>query len=239
MNDTTKATLEAIDAACEEAAQAELDEISKSMHQNGGTFRAPSPQAVEAIWLRLVARKEHEFIQAIMGSPRPEPTPGRESRPAGPDAAPPGTERKEKEKKEESRSMEEAIYTAFADERYEDRMRAFFQEVAKTAAQHDTSFETDAKRLDLIDTTYRAGMKDALRRARQNILAELRLKQPAMEGDASLLSTWQQYSTLSPWRALWTIVMLSLTSYLIAFIIASDAFRAFLERFGWVSGTGM
>lgn len=237
MSDPIKISLETIDAQCEDAAQAELDELSKSMHHDGGTFRAPSPQAVEAIWLKLVARKESEFIQAIMRIPRTgsEAKQGsrQKSSQSGTDAALP------KEKMEESGSIEETINTAFADERYEDRMRTFFREVSRTAAQHDVSFEMDTKRLDLIDTTYRAGMRDALRRARHNIFEELKLKQPAMEGDGSLLSTWQQYSTLSPWRALWTIAMLSLTSYLIAFIIASDAFRAFLERFGWSSGTGM
>ena len=80
MNDTIKASLEAIDAECENAAQAELDELSKSMPGDGATFQPPSPQAVEAIWLRLVARKEQEFVQAVMGisrisGPKPEPVP--------------------------------------------------------------------------------------------------------------------------------------------------------------------
>ncbi len=243
MNDTIKASLEAIDAECENAAQAELDDLSKSMLGDGATFQPPSPQAVEAIWLRLVARKEQEFVQAVMdispvsriSRPKPEsvPKPVPESHPSGTDAALPGKEGKESE------SIEETINAAFADERYEKRMRAFFQKVAETASQYDASFQMDAKRLDLIDTTYRAGMRDALRRARQNILDELRLKQPVREGNTSLLSTWREYSTLSPGAALWTIVMLSLTSYLIAFIIASDAFRALLERFGWPSGGGM
>lgn len=236
MNDTIKASLEAIDAECENAAQAELDELSKSMPGDGATFQPPSPQAVEAIWLRLVARKEQEFVQAVMGISRisgPKPAPVPKSHPSETDAALPGKER------EESESIEETINAAFADERYEKRMRAFFQKTAEAASQYDASFQMDAKRLDLIDTTYRAGMRDALRRARQNILEELRLKQPAREGSTSLLSTWREYSTLSPGAALWTIAMLSLTSYLIAFIIASDAFRAFLERFGWSSGSGM
>lgn len=238
MNDTIKASLEAIDAECENAAQAELDDLSKSMPGDGATFQPPSPQAVEAIWLKLVARKEQEFVQTVMGisrtsRPRPKPESVPKSHPSETDAALPGKE------EEESESIEEAINAAFADERYEKRMRTFFQKVAETASQYDASFQMDAKRLDLIDTTYRAGMRDALRRARQNILEELRLKQPAQEGDTNLLSTWREYSTLSPGAALWTIVMLSLTSYLIAFIIASDAFRAFLERFGWFSGSGM
>jgi hypothetical protein len=57
--------------------------------------------------------------------------------------------------------------------------------------------------------------------------------------DNSFLSQWNRYSTLSPWRLIWTIVLLSLTSYLIAFIISSDAFRGVLERFGWPVGTGL
>ncbi len=100
--------------------------------------------------------------------------------------------------------------------------------------------DSQAKRLELIDATYRTGVRDALRRARQNILAELNLyKGRETAKDADFLTMWRRYSTLSPWRSIGTIVLLSLTSYLIAFIIASDTFRALLERFGFSSGTGL
>ena len=69
--------------------------------------------------------------------------------------------------------------------------------------------------------------------------AQRKVKLPTAPEDMSMISQWRRYSTLSPWRSIGTIVLLSLTSYLIAFIIASDTFRAILERLGWSSGTGL
>ena len=98
----------------------------------------------------------------------------------------------------------------------------------------------DAKRLDLLDSTYRVGVSDALRKVRRHVLTELEpYRQLQLPENTGFLSQWQHYSNLSPWRSITTIVLLSLTSYLIAFIIASDTFRGLLERFGWSSGTGL
>jgi hypothetical protein len=128
-----------------------------------------------------------------------------------------------------------------ADSRYVDRLQHFYQEAARNVPQPGSLPNTQAKRLELIDAAYRTGVRDVLRRARQNILAELNLyKQMQAAGDETdFMSMWRRYSTLSPWRSIGTIVLLSLTSYLIAFIIASDTFRALLERFGFSSGTGL
>lgn len=223
MNDTLKTRLEAIDTDCESAAQAELDTLYESSGHGGAKFRVPSPQAAEAIWLKLIARKEHEFIQEMIQISKPKP-----GQSATPGTIPEG----------ERESIEDILNAAFAEERYLERMQEFFQEVTRRAEQHEPSFDMDAKRLDLIDTTYRAGVRDALRRARRNVLDEFKLKQQNTEADAGFLSQWRQYSTLSPWRSIGTIVLLMLTSYLIAFIIRSDAFRGLLERAGWPSGTG-
>ena len=224
MNDTLKTRLEAIDTDCESAAQAELDTLYESAGHDSARFRVPSPQAAEAIWLRLIARKEHEFIQEMIQISKPKL--------AGQSATPVPVSEGERE------SIEDTINAAFADERYMERMQEFFQEVARKAERYESSFDMDAKRMDLIDATYRAGVKDALRRARRNVLDEFKLKQQNTGADAGFLSQWRQYSTLSPWRSIGTIVMLMLTSYLIAFIIRSDTFRALLERFGWSSGAG-
>ena len=127
----------------------------------------------------------------------------------------------------------------FADERYLERMQDFYKEVARKALSHESSFVMEAKRLDLIADTYRAGVKDALSRARRNIYAEFERYQTSEPKDTGFLSQWRHYSTLSPWQSIGTVVLLSLTSYLIAFIIASDTFQELLERFGWSSGTGL
>ena len=219
MNDDLSTSLEAIDADCESAAKAELNRLFETaLSTVGTTLRGPSPQAAEAIWLKLIGRKEQEFIQEIRIAK--QKTSGNSMGAGG-----------------EAKSVEKTINDLLADERYLSRMREFYTQVAGEAVP-ETS-QAQEKRLDLIDTTYRAGVRDALRRARESILFELSLNRASKEDDAAFLSQWKQYSTLSPWRAIWTIVLLSLTSYLIAFIIASEAFRALLERFGWSTGTGM
>jgi hypothetical protein len=222
MSDTLRTGFEAIDADCESAAKIELDKLFEDAGHDQKS-RVPSPQAVEAIWLKLITRKEHEFIQEIgrvlkpkPGSPHPRPG------------------------KELVSDIETLVDSMLADSRYVDRLQHFYQEAARTAPEPEPSLGTQAKRLELIDATYRTGVRDALRRARQNILSELNLhgSHEAPE-DADFFSTWRRYSTLSPWRSIGTIILLSLTSYLIAFVIASDTFRALLERFGFPSGTGL
>jgi hypothetical protein len=221
MSDTLRTGLETIDADCESAAKIELENLFKDIGHNQQS-RLPSPQAVEAIWLRLITRKEHEFIQEIARVLKPKtgaphPTPG----------------------KEVISDIETLVDSILADSRYVDRLKHFYEEAAKTAPE--PSLDTQAKRLELIDAAYRTGVRDALRRARQNILAELNLyKHGQGPGeDLDFMSMWKRYSTLSPWRSIGTIILLSLTSYLIAFVIASDTFRALLERFGFSTGTGL
>jgi len=98
----------------------------------------------------------------------------------------------------------------------------------------------EPKRLELLDSTYRMGVSDALRKARRNILAKFELsRDPDSPEDAGMLAQWQRYSTLSPWRLITTIVLLSLTSSLIAFIISSEVVQGWLERYGWSAGTGL
>jgi hypothetical protein len=222
MNDTLKTRLEAIDVNCEIEAQTGLNKLYEGVQHDDGKFRTPSPQAVEAIWLRLIVRKEQEFIQEIINAAKPK-RPGQEIAVS------------ESEKK----SVEDVINTVFSDARYVERMQEFFKEVATKAERQGASFDMDAKRRDLIDATYRTGVADALRRARRNVFDEFKLKQQDTVEDGGFASQWRQYSTLSPWRAIWTIVLLMLTSYLIAFIIRSDAFRGFLEGVGWPAAAGI
>ncbi|SEL09428.1 hypothetical protein [Nitrosovibrio tenuis] len=219
--------LKAVDDECERAAKIELDKLFEDARNGGTNFRPPSPQAAEAIWLKLIARKEHEFIQEIERLLKPKS--------AGKSAVKPPVPGKE-----DISTIEEAVDELFADDRYLERMQDFYREAARKAALYASSFDVQAKRLDLIDATYRTGIVSALRRARHNIVAELeRYNRPDTLEDTSFLSQWRRYSTLSPWRSIGTIVLLSLTSYLIAFIIASDTFRGLLERLGWSSGTGL
>ncbi len=224
---TLDTSLRTLDADCESAAETEYNKLLEDARNGGANRRPPSPQAVEAIWLKLIAKKEYEFIQEIDNVLA--------SKSADQAAAKPAIS-----SKEDIAAVEEAIDELLADDRYLERMQEFYQEVARKTAPDVSSSNAQAKRLDLIDATYRTGIKSALRKARHNVLAELEpYRLPAAPEDTSLLSQWRLYSTLSPWRSIGTIVLLSLTSYLIAFIIASDTFRGLLERLGWSSGTGL
>lgn len=221
------ASLKAVDADCENAARAELDKLFEEAGNGGATYRPPSPQAAEAVWLKLIGEKEYRFIQEIEKSLEINLTDRSSAKSAVPGA-------------DEISSIEKTIDALFADDRYVERMQEFYQEAARRATPDASSSNAQAKRLDLIDATYRTGVKSALHKARHNVLAKLEsYKLPTAPEDMSMISQWRRYSTLSPWRSLGTIVLLSLTSYLIAFIIASDTFRAILERLGWSSGTGL
>jgi NADH dehydrogenase/NADH:ubiquinone oxidoreductase subunit G len=223
MSDTLRTGLETIDADCESAAKIELEKLFEDVSHDPKS-RPPSPQAVEAILLRLITRKEQEFIQEI----------GRVLK-AKSATSPPGPS------KELIPDIETLVDSMLADSRYVDRLQHFYQEAGRHAPDPESLTDTQAKRLELIDATYRTGVRDVLRRARQNILAVLNLykHRQASGEDLDFMSTWRRYSTLSPWRSIGTIILLSLTSYLIAFIIASDTFRALLERLGFSSGTGL
>ncbi|ARO88380.1 hypothetical protein EBAPG3_011685 [Nitrosospira lacus] len=219
MTDTLKSRLEIIDVDCESTTRIELDKLYDNAYYDGIKFHIPSPQAAEAIWLRLIARKEQEFIQEL--------TPALKSRATI-------------LSKNDASAIEGMVNEIFADDRYLERMQDFYREVTKKAMVYESSFDMDAKRLELLDSTYRMGAANALRKARRNVLAELEpYTQPGAPEDAGFLSQWRHYSNLSPLRSITTVALLSLTSYLIAAIITSETFQRLLERFGWSGGTGL
>jgi hypothetical protein len=223
MTNTLRARLEAIDLDCETKAKTEVHNLYTTAHSEDGKFRPPSPQAAEQIWLNLISAKEQGFIQEI----------AKEAEPAFAGGA-------EIQGKEAATTVEEMVNHLFDENRYLDRMQEFYRELGREAQLQGVLFEMEPRRLELLDSTYRMGVSDALRKARRNILAKFELcKDAGNPEDASMLAQWQRYSTLSPWRLITTIVLLSLTSSLIAFIISSEAVQGWLERFGWSAGTGL
>jgi hypothetical protein len=223
MTNTLKARLEAIDRDCETKAKIEADDLRTAAHSEDGKFRPPSPQAAEQIWLNLISAKEQGFIQEI----------AKEAEPASVD-------RTEIQSKEAATTIEEMVDYLFDENRYLERMREFYRELSRETQLQGDLFEMEPKRLELLDSTYRVGVSDALRKARRNILAKFEWsKNAGNPEDTSMMAQWQRYSTLSPWRLITTIVLLSLTSSLIAFIISSEAVQGWLERFGWSAGTGL
>jgi hypothetical protein len=223
MTNTLRARLEAVDVDCETKAKTEVDSLCAAARSEDGKFRPPSPQAAEQIWLNLISLKEQEFIQEK----------AKEAEPASPGQT-------ELQGKEATTTVEEMVDYLFDESRYLDRMKEFYRELGREARLRGDSFEMEPKRLELLDSTYRVGVSDALRKARRNILAKFEMRKEAENSeDMSMMAQWQRYSTLSPWRLITTIVLLSLTSSLIAFIISSEAVQAWLERFGWSAGTGL
>ena len=219
MTDTLKSRLEIIDADCESTMRIELDKLYDNAYYDGTKFHIPSPQAAEAIWLKLIAMKEQGFIQELASALKSRPT---------------------ILSKNDASTVEGMVDEIFGEDRYLQRMQDFYREVTKKALVYESSFDMDAKRLELLDSTYRMGATNALRKARRNILAELEpYTQPGAPEDTGFLSQWQHYSNLSPLRSITTVALLSLTSYLIAAIITSETFQGLLEHFGWSAGTGL
>ena len=227
MNDTLKARLDAIDADCENAAKIELDKLFEAAQYDDSKNRAPSPQAVEAIWLKLIARKEQELVNEVVRTLKLKSAGGSAVQSVVPD-------------NEFVSTVEAVVDAMFAEVRYVDRMQDFYHVAARKTLTDAPPSARQEKRIDLIDTAYRTGVQNALRRSRQTVLREFELYKPLKAPEnTGFLSEWRHYSTLSPLRSFGAIVMLSLTSYLIAFIIASDTFQGLLERFGWSTGTGL
>ncbi len=91
----------------------------------------PSPQAVEAIWLRLITRKEHEFIQEIRSILKPAAA-ASHPRPS----------------KEQLAEIETLVGSMLAEDRYEDRMQSFFREAARNTPEQGPFTDSQAKRLN-------------------------------------------------------------------------------------------
>ena len=216
--DILKAKLETINYKCESTIKLKLNKLYTDTHYDNSKFCAPSPQVIEALWFDLINRKEHEFVQEMaLVLNMPDATLSKES----------------------ANTIEEIINDIFADDQYLGRMRDFYKEIDQKAVSNEPPFDSTTKRLNLIDSTYQDGVIKVLRKARNNVLAELELHMKGVPEGLGFLAQWRQYSILSPLRVIGTIILLSCTSSLIAWVIASEIFQQFLERFGWSGGTGL
>lgn len=197
-----KTKLEAINADCEGVVSREIDRLDTEARYDGSRFRVPSFEATGALWLGLIARKEREFnneISRVLG------TPGAILSAEG--AA-------------EVRSFVEGI---FSEDRYVERMRIFSEGVSRKAESYGLAFDTSARRVAITDGAYRAGAMNALRRARANVLAEIRLLSLSKTPEAvRSLSQWWPYLRSHPWRALSAIVLLVFIPWLVSKVGAGD-----------------
>lgn len=215
--DILKARFENINKKCEKINKLKLDKLFSGAIYENSKFSTPSPQVLEALWFDLINSKEHEFIKEITLVLNKADT---------------------NLSKESVRTIEKIINDIFADEQYLERMSDFYREFDKKAALNRPSFDSAANRLDLINSAYQEGITKVLHKARNHILSELELHKKNESKNLDILAQWRKYSTLSPLRAIGTIVLLYCTSLLIAWIIKGKTFQRFLEYFGWSVGSG-
>lgn len=215
--DILKARFESINKKCEEINKLKFNKLYNGSVDEKSDFSAPSPQVLEALWFDLINSKEHEFIKEIKLVLNKADT---------------------NLSKESIRTIEEIINDIFSDEQYLERMSDFYKEFDKKIALNKPSFDSAANKLDLINSAYQEGITKVLQKARNHVLAELRLHKKNEPKNLDILAQWKKYSTLSPLRAIGTIVLLYCTSLLIAWIIKSESFQRFLEYFGWSVGSG-
>ena len=215
--DILKARLESINKKCEEINKLKLNKLYNGSVDEKSEFFAPSPQALEALWFDLINSKEHEFIKEITSVLNKGDT---------------------NFSKENICAIEAIINDVFSDDQYLERMSDFYKEFDKKTALKRPSFDSAANKLNLINSAYQEGITKVLQKARNHVLAELRLHKKNESKNLDILMQWRKYSTLNPLRAIGTIVLLYCTSLLIAWIIKGETFQRFLEYFGWSVGSG-
>ncbi len=216
--DILKAKFETINKKCESTIKLKLDKLYTGIPYDNLKSCSPSPQVIEALWFDLITRKEHEFVKEIaLVLNKSDATLN----------------------KENASTIERIINDTFDEDQYLGRMRDFYKETDKNVALNESPFDPTANSLDLIDSTYQEGVIKVLCKARNNVLAELELHKKSVPEGLGFLAQWRQYSNLSPLRVIGTIILLSCTSSLIAWVIASNIFQQFLERFGWSGGSGL
>lgn len=215
---TLNAKLEAINDKCENTIKLKLHKFHTDIHYDNLEFHTPSPQVIEALWFDLITEKEHEFVKEIaLALNIPNTTLS----------------------KENALSIEKTINDVFADDQYLERMRDFYKEFYEKDVLNGMLIDSTTNRLDLIDSAYQEGLIKILCKARGHVLAELELHKKNEPEELGIFAQWRKYSTLSPLRAISTIVLLYCTSLLIAWIIKGETFQQFLERFGWSAGSGL
>ena len=203
ITDILKAKLETINYKCENTLKLKLNKLCTDKHYDNSKFYAPSPQVIEALWFDLITSKEHKLVQEIaIVLNMPDATLSKES----------------------ANTVEGIINDIFSEDQYLGRMRDFYKEIDKKGRSNGSPFDSTYNRLNLIDSAYQEGVIKILRKARNNVLAELELHKKSVPEDIGFLAQWRQYSNLSPLRAIGTIILLSCTSSLIAWIIKSDIF---------------
>lgn len=168
LGDILKTKLESADAECESTAAAEIQALYSQAHYDGSRFVAPSFQEAGSVWIKLVKAKENEFIQEIV----------RVSTTSGAYLS-----------RKDVKSVTKVLEHLFRDERYLERVRVFSEGVVRTASRYGIAFEAEAHGLRIHGPGYQAAAKNALRRARKNVMSELELHCAASAPDRVLAAS--------------------------------------------------
>jgi hypothetical protein len=149
-----KTKLNAINADCEQNARAEIDNFYAEAKFDGTHFRVPSFRSVIAVWLRLIATKESEFLAEIARVLKLT---------------------QERLSEEDISQLKKVIEEYFTESRYADRMNRFIESIKRKYARYGLAFDPQAYRADIYLSEFQVGILNSIRRARANLLAELYL----------------------------------------------------------------
>jgi hypothetical protein len=200
--DILKTKIEAIDAECEAATRPGVNRLYAEARYDGSRFCVPSFRAASAIWLSLIAEKERRFIEEV----------GRVLRTPGSFLSGEGEIK-----------IRGVIETVFSDDKYLERLRVFSEGVVRQAASYGLPLDLAAQRFDMADSAYRAGVMNAVRKARTTILAEIALHTQSNAPDSvQALVKWWRYVRSHPWKALGALVLLGLVPWLISKVSVTD-----------------
>lgn len=151
-----KTKLVTIDNECEASARNEIDNFYREVFYDGSRFRYPSFQDVGGVWLKLIQRKEKEFIDetkrvldAMMAIDE-----------------------------DQLRDARAAVESFLQDNLYSERLKRFAEGVERKASSYGISFNLNqgaSHSADLADAAYRCGVINLLRTARRNISTEFQL----------------------------------------------------------------
>lgn len=187
----------------------EVAKFYEEARYDGSRFRVPSFQAVGALWLSLIVRKERELIQEI-------------TRVIGTSSV--------TLNRQDVTALKPVIEAIFAEDRYVERLRIFSEGVARRAASYGIAFDPNVHRVDIPNSAYRAGAANALRRACNNVLAEFELH---AHSTASIepekiraLSQWLRYIKSHPLKA-FVVIFISVILWLASQIDVGDLLQQF------------
>jgi len=180
-----KVALEVVARRCEDDIGVEVARFHKEARYDGARFRVPSFQDVGAIWIRSVSQQE-KALKAEIARLFEVPNVVFSGR--------------------EVEEAQRAVELLFSSERYTDRLVRFSEGVGRQAGRYGVQFSAADHGIDSFDAAYRAGIANAVREARDNVLAELHHRQRSLVPEAAVIFLkWKRFLGAHP---LWAIPLL-------------------------------